>query len=144
MMDFRHINITIALVSILCGIGSAGAVRFPPPEFESSYEMPGTTTPGPREGIYEYIDTIVLFLALGLSTYLVLKKRSRKAIFALTVFSLIYFGFYREGCICPIGAIQNVTLSFFDPGLPCPGTNCSASIWSTFSRVFIHWRIWAS
>jgi ferredoxin len=31
------------------------------------------------------------------------------------VFTLIYFGFYRKGCICSIGAIQNVTLSFFDP-----------------------------
>ena len=120
MTDFRHINIAIALVLVLCSVCLAGTIRFPPPEFESGYELPGTTTPSPRQGIYEYIDTVVLLLALGLSTYLVLKKRSRKAIFALTIFSLIYFGFWRTGCICPIGAIQNVTLSFFDPGYAVP------------------------
>lgn len=116
MTNIRHITVTIAFVLILCSLSSAGAVRFPPPEFESGYELPGTTTPSPRQVIYEYIDTIVLFLALGLSSYLVLRKRSRKAIFALTVFSLIYFGFYRRGCVCSIGAIQNIALSFSDPG----------------------------
>jgi polyferredoxin len=120
MTNFRHIIVTIAFVLILCSVGSAGAVPFPPPEFESGYELPDTTTPNPRQGIYEYIDTIVLVLALGLSSYLVLKKRSRKAIFALTVFSLIYFGFYRKGCVCSIGAIQNIVLSFFDPGYAVP------------------------
>ena len=32
----------------------------------------------------------------------------------LTVACLAYFGFYREGCICPIGSIQNVV------GAPSP------------------------
>jgi len=120
MTNFRHITVTVVFVLILCSIGSAGAIRFPPPEFESGYELPDTTVPNPRPGIYDYIDTIVLVLALGLSSYLVLKKRSRKAIFALTVFSLIYFGFYRRGCVCSIGAIQNIVLSFFDPGYAVP------------------------
>ena len=120
MMSFRHINITIAVVLILCSISSAGSVPFPPPEFESGYELPDTTAPGPRQGVFEYIDTIVLLMALGLSSYLVLKKRSRRAIFLLTVFSLIYFGFYRKGCVCSIGAIQNIVLSFFDPNYSVP------------------------
>lgn len=120
MMSFRHINITIAVVLILCSISSAGSVPFPPPEFESGYELPDTTVPGPRQGVFEYIDTIVLLMALGLSSYLVLKKRSRRAIFLLTVFSLIYFGFYRKGCVCSIGAIQNIVLSFFDPNYSVP------------------------
>lgn len=114
MMRFGHIIITFAAILVICSIASAGAVRFPPPEFESGYELPNTTVPSPRHGIYEYIDTIVLLAALGLSSYLVLKKRSRRAIFILTVFSLIYFGFWRKGCVCPIGAIQNIVLSFFD------------------------------
>jgi len=120
MMRFGHIIITFAALFILCGIGSAQTVRFPPPEFESGYELPDTTVPGPRSGIYEYIDTIVLLTALGLSSYLVLKKRSRRAIFILTVFSLIYFGFWRKGCVCPIGSIQNIVLSFFDAGYTVP------------------------
>jgi ferredoxin len=36
------------------------------------------------------------------------------------LFSLAYFGFWRQGCVCPIGAIQNVTLAFSDPGYRIP------------------------
>jgi NosR/NirI family nitrous oxide reductase transcriptional regulator len=120
MMRFGHIIITLAAVFIMCGLALAGTVRFPPPEFESGYELPDTTVPSPRSGIYDYIDTIVLLAALGLSSYLVLKKRSRRAIFVLVIFSLIYFGFWRKGCICPIGAIQNIVLSFFDSNYTVP------------------------
>jgi len=90
--------------------------RFPPPEFESGYELPSPTTPQPRQDIYEYIDAVVLLAALTISAYLVLKVRSRSAIFALAVFSLLYFGFWRDGCVCSVGAIQNIVLSIFDPG----------------------------
>jgi NosR/NirI family nitrous oxide reductase transcriptional regulator len=44
-----------------------------------------------------------------------LKKRSRQSVLWLSVFTLLYFGFYREGCICSIGSIQNVALSFAGP-----------------------------
>jgi NosR/NirI family nitrous oxide reductase transcriptional regulator len=120
MMRFGHIIITLVAVLILCDGGLAGTVRFPPPEFESGYELPDTTVPSPRSGIYEYIDTVVLLAALGLSSYLVLKKRSRRLIFALVIFSLIYFGFWRKGCVCPIGAVQNIVLSFFDANYTVP------------------------
>lgn len=120
MMRLGHIIIIFTAGFFLCGIGLSQTIRFPPPEFESGYELPNTTIPGPRSGIYEYIDTIVLLAALGLSSLLVLKKRSRRSIFFLMVFSLIYFGFWRKGCVCPIGAIQNVVLSFFDSGYSVP------------------------
>ena len=32
----------------------------------------------------------------------------------MSIFSLLYFGFYRKGCICPVGSLQNVTLALFD------------------------------
>ncbi|MBN2588940.1 MAG: 4Fe-4S binding protein [Sedimentisphaerales bacterium] len=115
MIRFRYIVIGLAAVLILGGLVRAAESRFPPPEFENGHEFPQTTTPQTREGVFAYIDSIVLLGTLGLATYLALKKRRRKAILGLTVFSLLYFGFYREGCICPIGAIQNVTMSFFDP-----------------------------
>jgi NAD-dependent dihydropyrimidine dehydrogenase PreA subunit len=99
-----------------------GAERFPPPDFESGHEMPSPTTPHARQDIYEYIDVMVLSAALGLASYLVLKKRSRRAIFALMVFSLLYFGFWREGCVCPIGATQNIVLSIFDAEYVVPIT----------------------
>ena len=40
---------------------------------------------------------------------------------ALTVACVAYFGFYREGCVCPIGATQNVTLALFDTGADATG-----------------------
>jgi polyferredoxin len=101
------------------GAGS-GAERFPPPDFETGYELPSPTTPHPRRSIYEYIDAVVLLAALGLASYLGLKKRSRRAILALCVFSLFYFGFWRKGCVCSIGAIQNITLSVFDRDYAVP------------------------
>ncbi len=107
------------LLLIPCAVAQ-GLERFPPPDFESGYEQPETTVPPPRSGIYEYIDTAVLLGALSLCSYLVLRRRSRRAIFVLAIFSLAYFGFWRKGCICPIGAIQNVTLMIFDSGYAIP------------------------
>jgi NosR/NirI family transcriptional regulator, nitrous oxide reductase regulator len=94
--------------------------RFPPPDFESGYALPGTETPAARGTTAQYLDVVVLALALGLGSYLLLKRRSRKAILGLGIFSLLYFGFYRKGCICAIGAVQNVALGIFDSSYAVP------------------------
>ena len=39
---------------------------------------------------------------------------------ALSIFSLLYFGFWRKGCVCAIGSVQNVALALFDPGYAVP------------------------
>ena len=105
----------VLLLLILLGTCPLYATeRFPPPDFDSGYELPLTTTPPPRAQIYQYLDMAVLLVTLSLASYLALKKRSRRGIFLLTLFSLIYFGFWRKGCVCPIGAIQNITLALFD------------------------------
>ncbi|MDH4238110.1 MAG: 4Fe-4S dicluster domain-containing protein [Phycisphaerae bacterium] len=119
MIRFAYIIIGIAVLLLSSGIAS-GFERFPPPDFESGYVLPSPATPNPRQDIYEYVDTIVLLTALSLSSYLVLKKRRRRFIFVLSVLSLFYFGFWREGCVCPIGAIQNVALSVFDKDYAVP------------------------
>ncbi len=89
--------------------------RFPKPEFDSGYTQPTTITPEPRALQLEYFDVIILVIVISLASYFAVKKRSRYGILGLSIFTLAYFGFYRNGCICAIGAIQNVTLSFFDP-----------------------------
>lgn len=119
MIRLRYIIIIIACSLILSCVAEA-VERFPPPDFESGYTQPRPTTPPPRQSIYEYIDAVVLLAALSLSSYLVLKKRSRRAIFVLMVFSLLYFGFWRRGCVCPIGAGQNIVLSIFDRDYAVP------------------------
>ena len=96
--------------------------RFPQPEFESGYVLPLTTTPPPRSLTREYADLGVLLAGLSLASWLVLKRRSRGGIVALSLFTVAYFGFYRRGCVCPIGAIQNVTSALADPAYVIPWT----------------------
>ena len=43
-----------------------------------------------------------------------MKGRSRTGLFLLSIVSLAWLGFWRKGCVCPIGAIQNVTQAIFD------------------------------
>ncbi len=100
---------------LLTNTGMAQKQRFPKPEFDSGYTQPTTVTPEPRALQLEYFDVIILVIVLSLASYFAIKKRSRLGILGLSIFTLIYFGFYRNGCICSIGAIQNVTLSYFDP-----------------------------
>ncbi len=99
-----------------------GVQRFPKPEFESGYIQPETLQPMPRASLLALVDVIVLVSALTFVTWLVLKKRSRNGVFWTSLISLVYFGFYREGCICSIGAIQNVTLALADSSYVVPLT----------------------
>ncbi|UCF96696.1 MAG: 4Fe-4S binding protein [Spirochaetaceae bacterium] len=115
-------RIMLALMLTLFLIpGSVSAQdRIPRPEFQSDYQIPEPTIPTPREGAYEYLDTVVLLICLILATLFALKVRSRTALFLLMMFSLIYFGFWRQGCVCPIGAIQNVVLVLSDSSYRIP------------------------
>lgn len=98
-----------------------GVERFPPPDFDPNvYQMPQPTKPPARAFFWETVDVFVLFGALSLASYFVLGKRSRRHVFWLTVFSIAYFGFFRKGCVCPIGSIQNVSLGFFNNGYVVP------------------------
>lgn len=99
---------------------AAEELRFPPPDFESGYVMPVTQYPAARAQWLEYLDVGVLALCLGVATWLVFGSRSRRGVVALSIFSLLYFGFYREGCVCAIGSIQNLALAFFGKGYALP------------------------
>jgi len=125
MIRFGYILITI-VVSLVFSTFVFGLERFPPPDFEeTNYKIPDInhiTDVVPQQNIFEYIDVAVLAAGLLLSSYFVLKRRSRRLIFMLMIFSLLYFGFWRKGCMCPIGAVQNVVLSFFDNSYAVPVT----------------------
>jgi len=94
--------------------------RFPPPEFESGHQLPATTMPAARAFLFQYLDVGVLALSLGIASWLVFKKRSRKGLVALSLFSLLYFGFWRKGCVCAIGSLQNVSLALGDATYAVP------------------------
>ncbi len=64
------------------------------------------------------IDTVILIAVLILSGISLYKKRSRGNIFTLSLFSLLYFGFMRYGCLCAVGAIQNITTAISEGIIP--------------------------
>jgi NosR/NirI family transcriptional regulator, nitrous oxide reductase regulator len=115
----RYVLLAVLLVCSLA-VNAFSIERFPPPEFEKNYVSPVLTAPSPRAVVLLMIDCFVLIAALGASSYLILKRRSRRAIFGLMLFSLAYFGFYKKGCVCSIGAIQDMTLSLFNSGYAIP------------------------
>jgi polyferredoxin len=96
--------------------------RFPRPEFETDYVYPEHQMPLQRAPGWEYFDVAVLIGALIVTTWLALKKRSRRGLLWMSVFSLAYFGFYRQGCICSVGSVQNVSLALFNTGYSIPLT----------------------
>jgi ferredoxin len=105
----------LSFIILNLSLASGQKQRFPKPEFATGYEQPTTITPEPRALALEYFDVLILLVVLSLASWFVLKKRSRQSVLWLSVFTLIYFGFYRNGCICSIGSIQNVALSFASP-----------------------------
>lgn len=100
-----------------------GAIeRFPPPDFGPEYVYPDQYQAPARGGWLAWMDVAVLLGALTAAALIVYYWRSRRAMFWLSIFSLIYFGFYRLGCVCPIGSIQNVSQGLFDSGYIVPVT----------------------
>ncbi len=114
MKAARLLMLTVFLALLFSWAPAGAAERFPRPQFETGHELPLTTVPSGRAEYLQYIDVAVLVAALSLSAYLALRRRSRLAVAGLTLLSLAYFGFYRKGCVCAVGSIQNVALALFD------------------------------
>ncbi len=84
------------------------------------YKTPDVQKPLPRAAWLLILDFVLLAAALAASVWLTIYKRNRRAIVWLSLFSLVYFGFYREGCVCPVGSLQNVAVALTDPGYRIP------------------------
>lgn len=108
-------RIVPAFVVVLAATRAAAIeVRFAPPDFESGYTLPGLIIPAVPAGFGAW-DAAILLAVLSLATWLVFKERSRRGLFLLSIFSVVFFGFYRKGCICPVGSLQNVTAAVLLP-----------------------------
>ncbi len=115
MKKLIHLVFLVILLASTTGVLAQSQARFPKPDFESGYEQPSPTTPEPRALAMDYFDVGVLLAVIALASFLAIRKRSRGGLLLVSIFSLIYFGFFRNGCICSIGAIQNVALTLVDP-----------------------------
>jgi len=107
----------ILALSATCGLAEQ---RFPPPDFENGHQLPVTAIPLPRAFLLQYLDVAVLAACLGVASWLALRKRSRKGLVGLSIFSLLYFGFWRKGCVCSIGSLQNISLALADTSYSVP------------------------
>ena len=97
--------------------------RFPKPDFETEYVAPALLPPLPESGVVgDVAVVVVLVLALVLTSYFALRRRSRRGIVMVGLFSVVFFGFVRQGCICPVGAVQNVAAALLSPGTALPWT----------------------
>jgi len=113
----------VAAVVILWAYTAAPAEeRFPTPEFQSGYQMPTMQVTPARWRGWNVVDTVALAGWLSLGAYVVYRRRSRTATFVLMVAALAYFGFYRRGCVCPIGATGNVAMALGPNGYALPWT----------------------
>lgn len=88
--------------------------RFPRPEFESGYQYPEREYFVPYENFWNALDVVMLVALMSLITWAAYKKRTRGPIIITSLISVAYFGFFREGCVCSIGSIQNIALAMVD------------------------------
>ena len=92
--------------------------RFPPPEFRnratSQYQVPLVL------GRLELMSTSPLWPSLCAAVYLVYVARSRRGVFIRRWPARPTSASIARGAVCPIGAIQNVTVGAFNRGYALP------------------------
>ncbi len=87
--------------------------RFPKPDFESGHQLPEPYLPFSEPNSW-FWDITILICLLILAAYFALRYRSRLGILITSLVALIYLGFWKHGCICSIGALQNIALGLTD------------------------------
>ena len=98
-----------------------GVSYCPAPRFDTSkHHFLQSTTPSPRPAMWDWIDPALLLAALCAASWMAHKKRDRRWIAGLMLFSLLYFGFWRRGCVCPVGSIGNIALAAADSSYVIP------------------------
>jgi len=130
---WRRSALVMMLAAVALALGSvrnaaAQAIRYSRPvetapqekSIGGGYKTPAVQKPLPRSYWLQVLDVILLGMAMGAAVWLARSRRSRPSLVALAIGSLAYFGFYRQGCVCPIGSIQNVTVALTDPRYSIP------------------------
>lgn len=119
----RSLFLFISLLLFFAGFAlSTAAVeaRFPRPQFDRKHPIPREQRPARNGRQGDVRDGLALLLALGLSAFLALRRRSRRGLFWLGLVCLAYFGFWRQGCVCPVGSIQNISRALLIKGAIIP------------------------
>lgn len=107
-------KLLVFLSLVLSQLQGWAVARFPKPDFTSGYQYPDIQHPVPYEQFWNWLDVVLMVVMMSVVAWATHKKQSRKAIFGVSIFSVLYFGFYRSGCVCSVGSIQNVVLALTD------------------------------
>lgn len=117
----RLLQLSLPGVVLLALSSSAVAELIPTPKF-ADHPIPTASVPDVEDSIWPIVDVAILLAALSAASYFTLVSRSRRNLLVLTIASLLWFGFWRQGCVCSIGATQNVALAIFDSTYVIPLT----------------------
>lgn len=117
-----------SVLVLWCGVAAAQHVDYSRPvdvapseeTIGEGYVTPDVQRPLPRDAAWQVFDVVLLAGALSVAAWLALWRRRRGWLVVVTVVCLGYFGFYREGCVCPIGSTQNVAVALVDPSYAVP------------------------
>lgn len=120
MMKTRLAKWVLSLLLIAATLPMLAQNRFPKPDFESGYQYPSETHIMPPGLAADLLDIAILLGMLSVATWAVLKRRSRRWVIGISLVSVAWFGFIKEGCVCPVGSIQNVALALADPSYILP------------------------
>jgi len=106
----------------LRAVRAAGGRRLAEHVFRRRISRAGTNFEhtGPRRGHLSSVRNVAVLAAASGSEVGWSISRARARLGALSIFSVLYFGFWRKGCVCAIGSLQNVALGLCDGAMRCP------------------------
>ena len=113
-------RLLLLIASVFQCIQVFAEARFPKPDFTSGYEYPEIFHGVPFEQMWNIVDIVLLVGMMSVVVWAAYKKLSRAVIFSMSIVSVLYFGFFRSGCVCSVGSIQNVVMAFTDPNYHLP------------------------
>lgn len=70
----------------------------------------------PRGILSHSIDVAILFLGLLAASFVFIRKKPVIYARILLILSMLYFGFFRHGCVCAPGATGNICMALFHSG----------------------------
>ena len=108
------------LLGIFCSLQTFAVARFPKPDFTSGYQYPDIVHGAPNELFWNMLDVVLLIGMMGLVVWAAYRRRGRAIILSMSLVSVLYFGFFRSGCVCSVGSIQNVVTAAVDPDYHLP------------------------
>ena len=113
-------KVLVLFMGIICSLQAEAVARFPKPDFTSGYQYPDIVHGVPHEWFWNILDVVLLIVMMGLVVWAAYRKRSRAIILSMSLVSVLYFGFFRSGCVCSVGSIQNVVTAAVDPNYHLP------------------------